>query len=55
MGFLKKETAARIYLIGIQPKTVRLGDSVSPEVEKSMDEILMLIKKGLGGVCTKHI
>lgn len=42
---LKEDTASEIKFIGIQPKEVRHGEYLSPEVRAAADEIIAKIKK----------
>ncbi|UCD14860.1 MAG: hydrogenase 3 maturation endopeptidase HyCI [Candidatus Omnitrophota bacterium] len=45
INFLKKETNADIYLLGIQPQRVSFGDEMSQRVKKRIIEISELIKE----------
>lgn len=42
---LKEDTASEIKFIGIQPKDVRHGECLSPEVKAAADKIIAKIKK----------
>ncbi|MFH1782967.1 MAG: hydrogenase 3 maturation endopeptidase HyCI [Candidatus Omnitrophota bacterium] len=41
--YLKSSTKAEIYILGIKPKSNNIGEPLSPEVEKSIDEIVKLL------------
>ena len=41
---ITESTGARIFFIGIQPKTVAFGESLSPEVRKAADAIVEAVK-----------
>lgn len=47
IGFLKSQTNAKIYLLGIQPANIRLGDEMSGSVKKTLIKITELIKEEL--------
>ncbi|MCB4790883.1 MAG: hydrogenase maturation peptidase HycI [Elusimicrobia bacterium] len=38
-GHLVKETSAKIYLLGIQPKSLNMGEEISIEVEWSINKL----------------
>ena len=40
-----EDYASNIYFIGIQPKSVDMGDEISPEVEKGKKALIEIIKK----------
>jgi len=40
---VKTETGAAVYLLGIQPKAVTLGEPLSPEVEKAVSGLAAVI------------
>ncbi len=42
---ITESTGAKIIFIGIQPKTVTLGEGLSPEVRQTADEIVDVIKR----------
>ena len=42
--YLTKETQARIYLLGVQPKDLGLGQEISPVVQKALSELERLFK-----------
>jgi len=42
---LKEDTASEIKFIGIQPKSVRYDEGLSPEVQAAADKIIAMIKK----------
>lgn len=37
VDFLRENTRAKIYLLAVQPKSITLGDKISPEIEKSLN------------------
>jgi len=41
--FLEKETGAEIYILGVQPKNVNLGEEISVSIQNTLDEISRLI------------
>lgn len=43
--YVKRETNAAIYLLGVEPKNVSLGEEMSEPVRKALDEISELIKE----------
>jgi hydrogenase 3 maturation protease len=43
--YLKGETGARIYLVGVQPERVAFGSEMSHKVKESVEEITRLIKE----------
>lgn len=43
MQYLKQETGAHIYLLGVQPKTTSFSEELSREVKKTVKEIARLI------------
>ena len=47
--YLNQEIGCEIILIGIQPKTLKFGDKVSPQVKASVAQLARLIKKILAG------
>ncbi len=48
--YLKKETKANIFLLGIQPKNIGFGKRMSPEVKKSINSIVTNVRTISGGV-----
>jgi hydrogenase 3 maturation protease len=44
-ALLEEDTGAEIIFIGIQPKSVEMGEGLSPEVEKTALEIINAIKE----------
>ena len=46
---LKADTASEIKFIGIQPRQVAHGESLSPEVKAAADKIISRIKKEFAG------
>lgn len=43
--YLESQTKARIFLLGIQPQNISLGDEMSDNVKKALAEIESLIKE----------
>ena len=43
--YLKKETEAEVFLLGIQPKNIGFGKRISPEVEESVKKIAKEIEE----------
>lgn len=41
--YLKKETKAALFLLGIQPKNIGFGQRISPEVEKSINSVITFL------------
>ena len=41
--YLKSQTKADIYMLGVQPKDITLGDGMSKSVKKTLEEIEKLI------------
>ena len=48
--YLAVETKARIYLLGIQPKDLKIGQELSEPVQKALNELECLLK---GLLCTR--
>jgi len=44
--FLENETKASIYMLGIQPKTVSLGEELSEEMKATLENIIKKIASG---------
>lgn len=44
---IEEDTKAKVFFLGVQPKSVELGEGLSAEVKKTADEILEVI------TCTK--
>lgn len=42
---IKKDTGAEVFFLGIQPKSVALGEGFSVEVKKAADELIELINR----------
>ena len=42
--YLTGETQARIYLLGVQPKDLRMGQELSAPVQKALNELECLLK-----------
>jgi hydrogenase 3 maturation protease len=51
--FLEKETTAAIFMLGVQPQSLVLGDGLSEPVKKALYEVEMLIREV--SPCMKHI
>ena len=47
IDFLENETDADIYMLGIQPEKISLGDEMSDVVKNAVDNISKLIQEGL--------
>ncbi|OGX14138.1 MAG: hydrogenase maturation peptidase HycI [Omnitrophica bacterium RIFOXYB12_FULL_50_7] len=47
---IKDDTGAKVVFLGIQPKTVSLGEGLTPEVQAAADEIIETIKSSLRGL-----
>jgi len=45
IAYLKKETKASVFLLGIQPKNIGFGQKISPEVEESVKKIAKEIEE----------
>ncbi|MFC1501320.1 hydrogenase 3 maturation endopeptidase HyCI [Elusimicrobiota bacterium] len=45
IDYVKKETDADIYLLGVQPKAIDFGGDFSAEVSKAVDDVVSEIKK----------
>jgi len=43
--YLEKETCADIFLLGIQPETIKLGKGISEPVRKSLEKIVDMIER----------
>ncbi len=43
--YLRSRTEANIFLLGVQPKNLSLGDEMSDSVKKALDEVEKLIKE----------
>ncbi len=46
--YLEKETCASIYMLGIQPQSLSLGDEMSGVLKKRLDELSKLIIEAKG-------
>jgi len=44
-SYLEKETQAKIYLLGIQPKSIKLGEKLSLEVKKTLRDLADFFEK----------
>jgi hydrogenase 3 maturation protease len=45
--YLESQTAAEIYLLGVQPKTVDFGTEMSESVARTLDKMAVMIKEAL--------
>ena len=45
--YLESQTTAPIYMLGIQPHNISLGEGLSDQVEKSLEEIIKFIMEAL--------
>ncbi len=45
IGYLESQTQAQIYLLGIQPQSVKFAEVISPQVQKALTELTNLIKE----------
>ena len=52
IDFLEKETKAKIYLLGIQPQSISLGDEISSKVKETLKEVSELLKGAPGARVT---
>ncbi|MDY7018780.1 MAG: hydrogenase maturation peptidase HycI [Chloroflexota bacterium] len=48
INYLKKELGSEMIVLGIQPKMLSFGTTISSEVECSLDELVLLFKEVLG-------
>ncbi|MBU2473589.1 MAG: hydrogenase 3 maturation endopeptidase HyCI [Candidatus Omnitrophica bacterium] len=53
IDFLKSQTKAEIYLLGVQPQTTAFGEEMSEKMTEALEKIAVSIKEALG--CTKPI
>jgi len=44
-SYLEKKTQAKIYLLGIQPKSIKLGEKLSLEVKKTLSDLADFFQK----------
>jgi len=49
--YLKTNTCAEIFLLGVQPEDISLGSEMSEPVKKTLEDLLKTFKEEL---CTKH-
>lgn len=49
MEFVRNESGAEVLLLGIQPKDIRTGAPVSPEVQSCIDSLAILMNKDIFG------
>lgn len=45
LEYLKEETGADIYMLGVQPQDVSFGEGISERLKKSLEEIVKLIEE----------
>jgi len=43
--YLKTQTKADVYMLGVQPQSISLGDQMSDSVKRSLEELEALIKE----------
>lgn len=43
IGYLEERTKAKVFLLGVQPKSISFGDDMSRSVKKALDKIAELI------------
>jgi len=43
--YLKTQTKADVYMLGVQPQTISLGDEMSGSVKRTLEELEALIKE----------
>ena len=43
IDYLKNQTKAKIYMLGVQPKNISLGEGMSESVKKTLEEICELV------------
>jgi hydrogenase 3 maturation protease len=43
--YLEQETGAGVYLLGVQPKSVAFGESISPPVREALDKLAATINE----------
>jgi hydrogenase 3 maturation protease len=48
VDYLQKKIKFRLVFIGFQPKSIRLGDEISPECKKSVESIKSMVLQDLG-------
>ncbi len=46
-SYLEKETPAKIYLLGIQPQSIKLEEKLSPEVKKVLRDLADFFEKNV--------
>ena len=44
-SYLEKETQAKIFVLGIQPKSIKLEEKLSPEVKKALRDLANFLEK----------
>ena len=50
VSYLRLQTGSRIYILGIQPKTLELGGGLSPEVAEGIRNRIDILMEDPGGV-----
>ncbi len=53
IDFLKAQTKAQIYLLGVQPEKLNFSEEMSPKMNRALEKVTELIKEVLS--CTKPI
>lgn len=43
--YLAQTTGAQIWLLGIQPKSIQFGESLSPEIHQVVDQLAVIFRK----------
>jgi len=51
IDYLKTMTKANIFLLGVEPKNISIGDDMSDSVKKTLDEVSKILENKL---CMKH-
>ncbi|MFH0877430.1 MAG: hydrogenase 3 maturation endopeptidase HyCI [Candidatus Omnitrophota bacterium] len=46
--YLKGQTQANIYMLGVQPKNISIGDEISPPVQETLEVVEQILKEVLG-------
>jgi len=47
IDYLKAQTKAKIYMLGVQPKNISLGSEMSEPVKKTLEEVCSLIMESV--------
>lgn len=48
MDYLGSQTKAAIYMLGVQPEKISIGDEMSEAVQQTLAKLVLLIKEALG-------